>query len=75
MDTVATSLVDATIGQVYDIKSIETDDQELNSFLFTLGCYAGEPVVVVSKKKNGYVISVKDSRYNIDENLAGCIKV
>ncbi|WP_249029781.1 ferrous iron transport protein A [Tannockella kyphosi] len=75
METVKTSLVDAEIGTTYTIKELVTDDEELESFLFTLGCYVGQPVVIVSKKGNGYVISVKDSRYNIDQQLASCIRV
>lgn len=75
METVMTSLVDATIGQVYNIVDIECEDEELNSFLFTLGCYVGEPIVLVSKKRTGFVVSIKDSRYNLDKNLASCIKI
>ena len=51
------------------------DDEELKSFLFSLGCYSGETVTVVSKKRGGYVLSIKDARYNIDEDLAKAIQI
>lgn len=68
-------LKDAVEGQEYIVCEIQSDDEELNSFLFSLGCYSGEPVTVVSRKKNGCVISVKDGRYNIDNQLAELILV
>lgn len=67
------SLVDANVGQEYIIKEIITDDEELNSFLFSLGCYSGEPITVVSRIKGGCVVSIKDARYNIDNALAKAI--
>ena len=57
----------------YIIKAIETDDEELNAFLFTLGCYAGEPITVISKRKSGLTVSIKDGRYSIDPQLADAI--
>lgn len=69
------NLTDARLGQEYIIKDISTDDEELNSFLFTLGCYSGEPVTVVSHLRGCYVISIKDGRYNIDANLAEAILI
>lgn len=68
-------LRDAQVGREYLIKEIFTDDDELNSFLFSLGCYSGERITVVSKKKSGLVVSIKDGRYNIDLQLAGAIEV
>lgn len=65
----------AELGVEYIVKSIDTDDEELNDFLFTLGCYEGQPITVVSHIGGGYVLSVKDSRYNIDENLAKSILI
>lgn len=65
----------AEIGKEYIITRIETEDEELNAFLFSLGCYSGEPITVVSRKKSGCVVSVKDSRYNIDNQLAEAILV
>ena len=62
-------------GKEYIIQRIETDDEELNAFLFSLGCYSGEPVTVVSKRKNGCTVSIKDGRYNIDNQLAEAIIV
>lgn len=62
-------------GKEYIIKAIETDDEELNSFLFSLGCYSGEPITVVSRRRGGCVVSIKDGRYNIDNDLADAIIV
>lgn len=59
----------------YIIKSIDTDDEELNSFLFSLGCYEGEPITVVSRRKGSCVVSIKDARYNIDNQLAEAIQI
>ena len=67
------TLKDALQGKEYIIKSIQTDDDELNSFLFSLGCYSGEPITVVSHLKGSCIVSIKDSRYNIDNQLAGSI--
>ena len=67
------TLLEALEGQEYIIQDIDTDDDELNSFLFTLGCYSGEPITVVSRKKNNCVVSIKDARYNIDNQLAEAI--
>ena len=62
-------------GKEYIIQSINTDDEELNAFLFSLGCYAGEPITVVSRLKGGCVVSIKDGRYNIDNQLAAAIQI
>lgn len=69
------NLTEAKIGEEYIIKDIVTDDEELNAFLFSLGCYSGEPITVISQKKRGCVISVKDARYNIDSELAKAISI
>ena len=69
------TLVDANIGEEYIIKNIATDDEELNSFLFSLGCYSGEPIKVVSRKKRNCTVSIKDARYNIDNDLAAAILI
>ncbi|MBO5176709.1 MAG: ferrous iron transport protein A [Lachnospiraceae bacterium] len=69
------TLVEANIGEEYIIKNIATDDEELNSFLFSLGCYSGEPITVVSRKKRNCTVSIKDGRYNIDNELAAAILV
>lgn len=62
-------------GKEYIVKKIETDDEELDAFLFSLGCYSGEPITVVSRRKSGCVVSIKDGRYNIDNQLAEAILV
>lgn len=64
------SLSDAVEGKEYIIQRIDTDDEELNSFLFSLGCYGGEVITVVSKLRGGFIVSIKDGRYNIDKELA-----
>ena len=69
------TLAEANIGEEYLIKDIVTDDEELNSFLFSLGCYSGEPITVVSRKKRNCVVVIKDARYNIDNALAESISV
>ena len=69
------NLKDAQEGKEYVIRDILTDDEELNSFLFSLGCYSGEPITVISHLKGGCVVSVKDGRYNIDNQLASAILI
>ena len=67
------NLKDAIEGKEHIIQQIETDDEELNAFLFSLGCYSGEAITVVSHRKGGCVVSIKDGRYNIDNQLAEAI--
>ncbi len=69
------TLLQAEEGREYIIQQIETDDEELDAFLFSLGCYAGEPITVISHLKGGCVVSIKDGRYNIDHQLASAIVV
>ena len=69
------TLLDAKEGEEYIIKDIATDDEELEAFLFSLGCYTGEPITVVSHLKGGCVVSIKDGRYNIDTDLAKAISL
>lgn len=69
------TLLNAEEGKEYIIKAIVTDDEELNGFLFTLGCYSGEPITVISHIKGGCVVSIKDGRYNIDNQLAEAIEI
>lgn len=69
------NLTHAQLGQEYTITGIDTDDEELDSFLFTLGCYTGEPITVVSQLNDSYVVSVKDGRYNINRDLAETISI
>ena len=67
------NLTNALEGKEYIIQRIETDDEELDAFLFSLGCYSGEPITVVSHRKNSCTVAIKDSRYNIDTQLADAI--
>ena len=69
------NLTEAQIGEEYIIKEILTDDEEMNAFLFTLGCYSGEPITVVAHKKGGCVVSIKDGRYSIDYQLMEAIEI
>ena len=69
------NLTQAQEGTEYIIKAIETDDEELNAFLFSLGCYSGEPITVVSRKKRNCTVAIKDGRYNIDNQLAEAIRI
>lgn len=69
------TLKDAVEGKEYIIQQIDTEDEELNAFLFSLGCYAGEAITVVARRRNGCTVSIKDGRYNIDSQLAEAIIV
>jgi ferrous iron transport protein A len=69
------NLSNAELGREYIIRGIETDDEELNAFLFSLGCYSGEPITVVSRRRGSCVVSVKDGRYSIDNQLAEAILI
>ena len=69
------TLKNAEIGQEYLIQRIETDDEELDAFLFSLGCYAGEPITVIARRRGGCTVAIKDGRYNIDDQLASAIIV
>ena len=69
------NLNNVQIGEEYIIKNIVTDDEELDAFLFSLGCYSGEPVTVISRLRGGCVVSIKDGRYTIDNQLAEAISV
>ena len=69
------NLLNAVDGEEYIIKDIATNDEEMESFLFSLGCYSGEPITVVSRVRGGGVESIKDGRYNIDTDLAKAISI
>ena len=69
------NLTNAAEGREYIVKAIETDDDELNAFLFSLGCYSGEPITVIAHRRGGCTISIKDGRYNIDKQLAEAILI
>ncbi len=69
------NLKEATEGKEYIIKEILTDDEELNAFLFSLGCYSGEAITVIAHRRGGCTVSIKDGRYNIDNQLAEAIRI
>ncbi|MCR5134405.1 MAG: ferrous iron transport protein A [Clostridiales bacterium] len=69
------TILDAVPGQTYIIKEINTEDEEMNGFLFRLGCYSGEPITLISKKKKNCIVVIKDGRYNLDNLLAEAILV
>ena len=69
------NLLTALEGREYIIDHIDTDDEELDAFLFSLGCYSGEPITVVFRRRGGLTVSIKDGRYSIDKELAGAISV
>ena len=69
------NLLDVTIGTEYIVDSINTDDEELDAFLFSLGCYEGEPITVISRLKSGCIVAIKDGRYTVDKPLAAAISV
>lgn len=69
------TLKSAQVGKEYIIQRIDTDDEELDAFLFSLGCYSGEPITVISQLKGGCIVSIKDGRYNIDNQLAEAIVI
>ena len=69
------NLTTAQLGREYIIRSIETGDGELDAFLFSLGCFSGEPITVISRRWGGCTVAIKDGRYNIDNQLAKVILV
>jgi len=69
------TLWNAEEGREYVVQRIGTEDEELNAFLFSLGCYSGQPVTVVAKRRSGCTIAIKDGRYNIDSQLAEAIEI
>lgn len=69
------SLTNALEGKEYVVQDINTNDEELKSFLFSLGCYSGEKITIVSRKRKNFVVSIKDARYNIDNQLTDAIMI
>jgi ferrous iron transport protein A len=67
------TLLEGNVGETYMVKEIDTADEEMIGFLFRLGCYSGEPITLMSKKKKGCIVVIKDSRYSIDNTLAEAI--
>ncbi len=69
------TLLNAKIGQEYLIHTVETHDEEMDAFLFSLGCFAGEPITVISRQRGTRVVAIKDGRYTIDDQLANTITI
>ena len=69
------NLLLSEVGREYIIQTIKTDDEELDAFLFSLGCYSGEPITVISRRRGGCIVSIKDGRYSIDNQLAAALKL
>ena len=69
----AGTLASANLNQEYIIKDIKTSNDEMKCFLFTLGCYEGEVITLISIISDQYIVVVKDARYSIDRNLASSI--
>ncbi len=62
-------------NKIYTIAKIETKDEEMKKFLFTLGCFEGEKISIISKLEQNFIITIKDARYSIDSDLAAVIQV
>ena len=69
------TLNNADTGREYIIRAIDTDDEEMDAFLFSLGCFSGQPITVIAHRRGGCVVAIKDGRYTIDDQLAGAICV
>lgn len=69
------NLLQAEVGRTYIIKDINTTDPEMNAFLFRLGCYSGEPITLISKKRKSCIVAIKDSRYGLDNQLAEAVVI
>ena len=69
------NLNQAEAGKEYIIRQLDTEDEEMDAFLFSLGCYSGEPITVISHLKGACVVSIKDGRYTIDKELAAAILI
>ena len=75
MEAEKMNLLEADVGKTYTVKEINTDDDEMTAFLFRLGCYSGEPVTLISKKRKGCVVAIKDGRYSFDKLLASAVEL
>lgn len=69
------NLLEAEAGKTYIVSEINTEDDEMTAFLFRLGCYEGEPVTLISKKRKGCVVAIKDGRYSFDKQLASAVEI
>lgn len=65
-------LSQATVGQTYKVNRIE-GKEKVQKFLFTLGCFEGEEITLISKLAGNYIVNIKDSRYALDEKMARTI--
>lgn len=62
-------------NESYKVSDIQVTDEAMGDFLFSLGCYPGEKVTLLSKLRSNFVIHVKNARYSIDQDLAQSIVV
>lgn len=69
------TLNNAEAGREYIVRAIQTDDEEMDAFLFSLGCFSGQPITVIAHRRGGCVVAIKDGRYTIDDQLARAIRV
>ena len=69
------TLLEGDPGETYTVRGINTEDEDMNAFLFRLGCYSGEPITLISKKRKSCVVVIKDGRYNIDNQLAAAVDI
>ena len=69
------NLLTVELGREYTVSALSVEDEALTAFLFSLGCYSGQPITVISRKKSGCVVAIKDGRYAMDNNLAAAIAV
>lgn len=75
MRRICMNLMNAELGKEYTVRNMATEDADLDAFLFSLGCYVGEPITVVSRRRSGCIVSIKDGRYSIDNQLARAIEI
>ena len=63
-------------GTIYKIKSIK-GNEEINKFLFTLGCFeiGVKSISIVKKMYSNLIINIKGGRYGIDNDLAEAIEI
>ena len=74
-EAIMVTLIEAEAGKTYEVSGINTGDDEMRSFLFRLGCYEGEPITLISKKRKGCVAVIKDGRYSFDNQLAEAVSL
>ena len=69
------NIMTAREGMEHIIERVQTGDEALENFLFTLGCYAGEPITVIARRWGSCTVAIKDGRYNMDTRLAKAISL